>query len=1049
MKTNKFLLLGALSLICSCVNNKYDLNLDISKDVKIEGNKVTLPFGSLKLVTLDSLIDVDDIDVLEKSTDGTYSITKGDSISTITETVDPIEISVDGQKETVDIEFTDAEIDAVEIKATDVDPATFSVPTISFEELNKSLPNLTADASQKVESDGLKEKLELLAGLGGSGNETFSIEEIGLSGTSHKINSVVEYGFEEMRYELPEEVKSVSKIELATALENDELDTNGTLIKAKITRPKAMTDAVSTISFRIEFPERFVLTLKDKSNECYKLVGNNIIEVDELPVTSDETFVEFYIKDIVDVEGLTIENGRVISFENMEDIIYTLDYNMKSGNITIDMDALDDADKYIEDNFTFNISFKAALAFCDVEGETNEINVAFAPINMDFNGSFDGLDHIMRINYIDFDADSSRLKFRTEMKKEDAELLKDLSMKDGYALKVEFPEELVFNIGLSEYPKGASYDSKSHAFYINTFDVLDGGEWNLALDSLNLNLPVNDEKCEIAMKAEIFVVAPDNTAADSLVLASFRMESLSTMLDKLKGEKSALFTMEDTELVVYEASVNTDRISSDLDKVVDFSFDEDIPEEIASIKSIGFTEAIAVKFEMAVDGLNDLDADVNLDMNVQIPSFLQLAESKNCEGVDHIALKENNTLEVKTTYNPKNDKENIIIQLLCTGLEFSGDEFAEEGLVPVDSIGLKFIKYSGDINVTGEAYIDSTEFSSKQLDEISDNIVLNIDFAIDTIKVESFHGIYDGEIDESEEHIDLDLDDELDFLKEEGNMITLAEPQIEILLNNSVSVPVDVDLTITGRDDNGVALSEVFTRLKINPADYDEKTGKITAKDTKLFLTSDTSRISKAGYDNVEVRDLATMLNNKVPTTIDLTIKPVINTETTHHIDITKAIEFSGDYEVFIPLKFDNLDICYTDSVEDLNADAGETLERMSNVSLDLKMDIVNTLPLNLDVTVEPYDVAGKLIEDITIEPVTIKAGAGGSVSDPELSEPKQQVVIVVKSKGKSLSMLDKILFKANAIDHTVGGEGLRCDQGLKITNIMVEIEGDIETELE
>ena len=159
MKTNKFLLLGALSLICSCVNNKYDLNLDISKDVKIEGNKVTLPFGSLKLVTLDSLIDVDDIDVLEKSTDGTYSITKGDSISTITETVDPIEISVDGQTETVDIEFTDAENDAVEIKATDVDPATFSVPTNSFEELNKSLPDLSADASQKVQSDGLKEKL--------------------------------------------------------------------------------------------------------------------------------------------------------------------------------------------------------------------------------------------------------------------------------------------------------------------------------------------------------------------------------------------------------------------------------------------------------------------------------------------------------------------------------------------------------------------------------------------------------------------------------------------------------------------------------------------------------------------------------------------------------------------------------------------------------------------------------------------------------------------------------------------------------------------------
>ena len=121
----------------------------------------------------------------------------------------------------------------------------------------------------------------------------------------------------------------------------------------------------------------------------------------------------------------------------------------------------------------------------------------------------------------------------------------------------------------------------------------------------------------------------------------------------------------------------------------------------------------------------------------------------------------------------------------------------------------------------------------------------------------------------------------------------------------------------------------------------------------------------------------------------------------------------------------------------------------MANVSLDLKMEIVNTMPLNLDVTVEPYDFAGNLIEDITIEPVTIKAGGGGSINDPELSEIAQEITVVVKSKGKALSTLDRIVFKAVATDHTVGGEALRSDQGLKVTNIMVEIEGDIETELE
>ena len=446
MKKIKLLLLGAVSILCSCVNNNYDLNKDISKDVKIEGNKITLPFGSLKVVTLDSLIDVDDIEVLEKSTDGIYSITKSDSISPITETVDPIELSIEEQNETVEIEFTDAEIDAVEVKAKDVDPATFTVPEISFDELNNSLPELEANASQTIDNSGIRNKLNALAASGVSGKVTVDIEEVGLLGTSHRIDSVVEYMFEEDSYELPKEIKSVSKIELATSLENDELDTNGTLIKAKIARPKGMANAKSSICFRIEFPKHYVLALKYEDNKAYKLMGNNVIYVENLPVTEDYTYVEFYIKDIIEVEKLTVENGRVISFEGLSEINYTLDYVIESGTITVEPKSIGNVDKYIEENLSFNISFNAALAFCNVEGETNEINVAFDNINMDFDGSFDGLEHIKRINYIDFESDNSRLKFRTDMKKEDAELLKDLNMKEGYALKVEFPKELVFDI---------------------------------------------------------------------------------------------------------------------------------------------------------------------------------------------------------------------------------------------------------------------------------------------------------------------------------------------------------------------------------------------------------------------------------------------------------------------------------------------------------------------------------------------------------------------------------------------------------------------------
>ena len=86
-KKTKWLLWGSMFLCCACVDNTYDLNKDIVMDVTIAGNKITLPVGSFKPIVLDSLIDVNDIDLLD-TINGVYSIKKSDVI-------DPIDIDID------------------------------------------------------------------------------------------------------------------------------------------------------------------------------------------------------------------------------------------------------------------------------------------------------------------------------------------------------------------------------------------------------------------------------------------------------------------------------------------------------------------------------------------------------------------------------------------------------------------------------------------------------------------------------------------------------------------------------------------------------------------------------------------------------------------------------------------------------------------------------------------------------------------------------------------------------------------------------------------
>ena len=80
-------LMGALSLCCSCIDDTYDvLNKEISTDMQIKGNKLSLPLGSLCPIPLDSLLVdslLDSIPILKVDKETrVYSLSFNDSLKT-------------------------------------------------------------------------------------------------------------------------------------------------------------------------------------------------------------------------------------------------------------------------------------------------------------------------------------------------------------------------------------------------------------------------------------------------------------------------------------------------------------------------------------------------------------------------------------------------------------------------------------------------------------------------------------------------------------------------------------------------------------------------------------------------------------------------------------------------------------------------------------------------------------------------------------------------------------------------------------------------------
>lgn len=1002
------LLAGVLLLVSSCVDKRYDLvNKEITTDVKLEGNTIALPIGDLKPILLDSLVDVDEIDFLKES-NGVFSICMDSTIS-IKESVDPVTFDIDPITHSADIKFNNIEISKVHLEAANMKAADFKTPTISLDGLNGKLPTLESEVSKAVVT---AEVLEFLKRL--------EIPEL------KQIIPIEQVGVDcRFNYNLPKEIEYIDFIKFGSSN-----DVNGSLIEVEIINPEVLSKCSKEISFDIEFPEIFELSKNPNAEQAgkYRVEGNRV-KVEGLLSEGQRTVISFYINKLSGLSNC-IENG-VLSVD--EKIVYNISYKVEG-----EVDLNDDTKV---SDFDFKVRLNSKLSFLDAAGKIADIKVDFKPIKMEFAADFDNLEHIDTIRYVEFVEEESYIKFDAKIL--DKGWLNTFNLKEGYALRIKFPEELDIADELSYY-KGKEngdikYEPTEHAFYIKNLSLLAENHWDIALRKLTLNKAVTKDPvtgknvCHLDVEADIEFVGADNNVVEYLLLDGVYLESVVDVLNALDGSKEIDFTMSESDITVKDAVVDTDVIHSSLETKTSFDFEGEVPAEIGKIEKIGFDKDVEITIDFSVNGLGNLDTDININAGIVLPPFLKLVTA---EQNSDVVISEG-VLEIKNlSYNPaKNESRSI--RLLCTGLDFT--MLQDGGLSPVDSK----ISYSSDIVVNGDVTVEEEELHSEILGKAIDfDIVLKME----PITVKMFHGLYSGEIKAIEENIEFDLGEDLEFLRESGNSIKLADPQLEFVLTNTVGVPIDVDLQILATNENGEAINEpVVGQMRILPAELDAEADVLKRVQTKLFFTTDAQNNNRGdGYTVIEIPELANLLE-EIPYNINFKIEPKI-VGNSHHVNILEPIALDGEYSVIIPLKFEDLNISYTDTIKGLKGDLGETLKQFTNSAIRLKMNVANTIPLGLSLSVVPMDENGNVLEGLETGNIVVKAGNGGGIMDPDNVPEYSYVELSIGSKGGDLSELDKLLFTVNATaNSTAGGIGLKAEQGLKILDVVFEVSGDIE----
>ena len=1015
------LLLGAISFCTSCVDNNYDLlNKKIATDVKIESNAVAVPVGDLKAVLLDSLIDVNEIDMLVKDANGVYA----NSIS-VSEEIDAIKLDIDPFEYFHSIEdFGRADVESVHIDSMSVS-TNINTPTISVDSLNEYLPHLSDSFSKSIDIPGLDAMLSL---LNQSNEYTHTFTEPFSIKTGEKTVSCA------VEYEMPEQIDTIRSIKLGS-----DVDKNGALVRVNVTNPNVLQSCDKALDITVKFPQNFHLLKNDafKGNYIDYIIDGNKVTLTGLKPQDDETEFSFYITEITDVDKY-INNGVIKIAENVN---YSIDYTI-DGDLVLNQGVT-------KEDFAFDVKFDVALSFQDVAGKTKDVKVDFPGTELKFKGSFSNLKNVSMVNTVEFDENARSIEFKTTM---DKEWFSAFGLKGGYALKITFPEGLVIDHTRSVIPGDESqvvYSKSDNAYYVNDLSILSNSNWKLALEKLELNIPVVDGNCELKMSVDINIVNMDNPAEiGSFYLKGLKMESMVDILDKFnKPNKKAEFKLEKSELVIAEAVVSTTEISASLNETESYTIEEEVPSEIGRIDRIDFKEDVLVTMTLEAEGLEEMDSYVNLDFDMSLPSFLKLMPYDTTSGVTI----ENGLLSLHTKYKPST-LEPLVIKLWCCGIDFMTEEFGFDGYEPlIGDDGKSYIKYNTDIVVDGNVSIDASEFHSTMLrHDASFKFVMDAE----EIVVKSIHGLYCGEIPVVEEQIALDLGEELDFLKDAS--LTLADPQLEFVVTNPVGVPVSIGLNICGKDEDGNVIenSVIETTLTIEPAVYDEVTGELRPTETKYFLS--TTESGKAGYKNVKIENLGSLLA-EIPDSLSLNVVPVIHTGAgvTHHLDISKPIELDASYSVVVPFKFEDLQFCYSDTISGLKGSIDETIDVLSNVSLGIGMDIINTIPLGLSLTVVPLDENDNVIEDIEIDQLDILAGDGKELlnkDDATMAEglTVQHFDFAIKSAKGDITSLDKLAFSIEATSTSaIGSVGLKGEQGIKISNIVLEVSGDIEVDFD
>lgn len=792
-------------------------------------------------------------------------------------------------------------------------------------------------------------------------NITFALEETEIS--VHEVegktkNIAVEFAGETVSYDI-----DINDLKYISHIGNIDLLAGSNFLKFSSSLEKDLGNFNLADGSYIElaFPTEFNLDPNSCDVPNGIEVTKNSIKVKSLKALSTANEWKLAVKNININEDI---NGSIKKSYSINVVAY--DAEGKKDQLTIaaiDPFRLTDVKKAGGTNKMVFTILPTEIEIADIEASVGEMDFEFASQTFEFPVSIPDLDKVNEVKYISFKEDGNKINLKIKLT---GTSIAPFELAEKSVVKISFPKEFVFDTDACDFGK-LEYVAEDKALYIRNISDIENAELVIALDRLQMDKKITTDG-KLEWDGEIKVAALNTeTNTEGMIYVAGLDNVKYSQIENALSDKTVTFEIPEVQFGIEEAVIVSNTIETEIQQDVELNINQQFAAAIDRIDRIGFTDRVPMTLSLKANGLSDLDAPVNVKVNIALPSVFDISSDDK-----RITISDKG-LDIDIAHN-FSENDSIELKLWVNSLDFTTLEGGFLALQPVEGkADERVLNYESQVSINGSAAIGNTELSSDLLNE---DISMDITFELGEIKLKDFTGIYGGIIDPVVQSFELGIEDGFSELEKNGLKLANTKPEFMITINNSIGVPVDVALSIVGKDAKGEVIpSAVITPdepLRINPAQFNDEHELVAATTRWLFTSNEDADVP--GYDEVVIPNLDSLLN-VLPYAIDFELTPTIITkengkDVLHYVDLSKPLELSGSYSISVPF-----DLQFAQSIplnlgEEIDAILRDENNNITLANPQLALTIYNPIAqeLSFDLSLVGKNAEGEPISTATID---------------------------------------------------------------------------------